>query len=388
MAPWVLGAIVASTPISTASAQGLAPEDPLGGERRGRLQQVVERAGSVRVTVRDGTGVVPGAQVRLVAVHPRTLRAELGPGLHTRTDARGQATWSDVPPGEWFVLAQDGPVLGQAHMPALVTPGKEVDVAVVLDEGQTGGVLPTVLAAESGEPLDASVEALTAWSEWSVRPLEGLEPGRHRLRVTCPGRATTFVAVDVEAGPPRPVLIRLRQGGRISGRVAGFGEVSRISLQVSPTGPCLDQLLRDGAIDPLRFRFDPCVPAGREAWVRVEAPGVFPYHQRVCAPAEGVVVQAPARPAAVVEVRSAEGGPRECLEVELLDDQGRRLAVGLTDDEGRLRLLEAPPAGARLRCCGHEEPLDPSGLTALIVHAGDEWGDEWSDAVVTPARRP
>ncbi len=352
-----------------------------GEERTVTLRQEVEGAGRVRVTVRDRDGALPGAQVRLVAVHPGTLTAELGPGLHARADARGQVTWSDVPPGDWFALAQDGEVLGQTHMPARLAPGGTLDLTIVLNERQYGGFVPTVVDDEWGEPLQAIVDVLSPWGERSLRPPVGLVPGRYLVRVTCWGYPTTLVTVEVAAGEPRPLEVRLRRGEPISGRVAGFGPAPRVSLQATPTGPSLDPLYPEEKTDPGSFCFHDGAPAGCEAWLRIEAAGCFPYHQRVRAPAEGLTVHAPARPVATVEVRAVQTGELQAdQEVELCDGQGRTLAVGRTDAEGRVRLLEAPPAGARVRCKldAGLTLLDPSGVTVLRV--GDEWGDQWGEA--------
>jgi hypothetical protein len=94
------------------------------------------------VTAPDGTTLVSGAQVALIPADLASLGA-LPPGtnLTTTTNSNGAFTLSDVPAGNYVVLAGEIGV-GQTHVDLTVTADPNAPLSLVLSAPESTGQQP------------------------------------------------------------------------------------------------------------------------------------------------------------------------------------------------------------------------------------------------------
>lgn len=329
------------------------------GERRElTLRQPASEGGKVVVRVRDAAGApVAGAAVGLSETDDGPAFELLQLDGFATTGPDGLATFLDQAPGATFAVARAGGRSGRSAPRVVQTVGERVEVEVVLDElDPYGAVVVRALAAETAAPVAApsvssrdpsapSFDAQRRVGPGTLR-IDGVPLGRRRLLVGAPGRASREVEVEVAAGAPTTVEVRLAPAAVVSGRVRGGTGKESVWL-LTPDDQVVSVTQTDAAG---AFRFDEGPAPGEELVVRVLGPAWFAVERAVRAPAELEVEPPEGR--TPLQVLGADGAPVRGARVSVHDAAGREVASGTTDQEGRLLLLGVAPPGATVSTSG------------------------------------
>ena len=230
-----------------AEADGYAPLETTAAVTR-PLQQDLRlhpaALASGRVVARDTGQPLAGAEVRVDPVDPRE-----GLGARaTRTDDEGRFTFDDLSATQYRLNARQGTMLGEGPVLDLIAAARVDGVEVALDRGAAvagrliyaepseGSAPPAKLRAEASSAaphaigeggrgvagVAVTLAATTAISgaDGSFR-VEGVSPGRHRLRVATSREGWTGVDKELTVGPGglNRVEVTLSRGGLLTGRV-------------------------------------------------------------------------------------------------------------------------------------------------------------------------
>jgi hypothetical protein len=199
-------------------------------------QDGVPEAATIAGRVVDIEGE-PVQDVRLVAEHEAADRASLHPQPQAMSEPDGSFVLSPVDPGTHRVTAtRDG-------LASSTTSGVEAGTTGLLVTLETGHVIRGRVVDDAGEPVGAAtvrvvrrqgvqervVAALSVLDPRGAFEVPVVEKGNYEIRASAPGFAPSDVVRTTVPGAGE-VVLHLKTGGRIHGRVTSEGSGEGIAL--------------------------------------------------------------------------------------------------------------------------------------------------------------
>jgi len=194
----------------------------------------LDRGGRVVGHVNAAGSSAAGVRVR------GTTRSNRMPPV-TNTDANGDYTLDNVPPGDVTIdFAKDGFVTKRKSVE--VAAGKDARVDVDLDRGRE---VHGRVADKSGQPIaGARVAAATTTAPFAASAtsdsdgqftISGLEDGHYRISAQKNGYVSTSIE-DVDPAAAQPLTLTLDRGATLNGRVVGLPAEELGQVRVSASG--------------------------------------------------------------------------------------------------------------------------------------------------------
>jgi protocatechuate 3,4-dioxygenase beta subunit len=281
-------------------------------------------------------------------------------GPKVEPDAQGEYRLSDLPPGDWTVLASLGlpgrSARGQVQLP----PGvPEVRLDLEFPAGFTlsgrllraGQPLSGALVGASGSDADMHGTAHTD-TQGNFR-IEGLKAGTYQLTAYSVGTAGQIHKESIEITGDREVEIDL-PALNVRGRVVDADDgspVAEVAIGLEAVTPDPSSF-SSGLPGPVKtgpdgtFVLEAVAEGDYQIVARKEgyAPGEAPVHLAAGGGADDVKVTLTPSAGLRFTVRDATGNPPASVSAALLDPSGRLLLAGNypVADSGRVRISEAP----------------------------------------------
>ncbi|AKU91919.1 carboxypeptidase regulatory-like domain-containing protein [Vulgatibacter incomptus] len=299
-----------------------------------------------------------GGQVQTQDARPaggaeiRAIRSEGGAAAAVASAAAdGSFRLGPLPPGDYHLVARQGPLSSEPLGPIPLAEGEELG-GLVLRLQRGGSVFGVVRDASTGDALEGATLQAAGVSVRTDRVgafrLEGLPPAEVELTASADGYEARSLPLSLDAGPVGGLELLLSRGARIRGRVVDSAGAPVGGATLLPIPYRLDSVAGHPAVTSRPDgSFDVGAPVGVVTVKAIDTKGDTGYSDAIeLAPGttrEGIVIRIGESGRIAGNVNDAAGAVVVGARVHAVD-RGRTIAEAVTGSDGRFA-LERIPAG-------------------------------------------